>query len=96
MEHIPLSGLWQNPLQVFREAARRYGDVVALGRGSHCVFLRNHPDYSQDVLQDHHLNYRKDTRIERITPLFGTGLTTSVGCCSRPFSTDGSPPSPRS
>jgi cytochrome P450 len=79
----PLLGVlpqaWQNPLQFFLEAARQYGDVVALDLGSHRVYLLNHPDYIKYVLQDNHLNYRKGTSIDRIKPLFGTGLTTSEG-----------------
>jgi cytochrome P450 len=74
---------WQNPLQFFLEAARRYGDVVALGLGSHRVYLLNHPDYIQYVLRDNHLNYHKGTSIARIKPLFGTGLTTSEGALWR-------------
>lgn len=70
-------------LQFLLDAACQYGDVVSLRLGFHRAYLVTHPDDIQHVLQDNHRNYRKSTRVERIKPLFGEGLTTSEGALWR-------------
>lgn len=74
-----LPKLRQEPLQVLLDATHRFGDVVYLGRDLHRVYLVNHPDFIEHVLDIHHSTYGKGPAVERIKPLFGEGLTTSNG-----------------
>jgi cytochrome P450 len=74
-----LPRLRQEPLQVLLDATHRFGDVVYLGRDLHRVYLVNHPDFIEHVLDIHHPTYGKGSAVERIKPLFGEGLTTSNG-----------------
>jgi cytochrome P450 len=80
---FPLVGVlpraWPDPLQYLLDAACHYGDVVQLRLGPSRVYLLSHPDDIQYVLQDNARNYRKSSRIKRIRPLFGNGLSTSEG-----------------
>ena len=50
-----------------------------MGRCPRPVFLVNHPEFVRHVLQDNHRNYSKSPAVDRIKPLFGSGLTTSDG-----------------
>lgn len=52
--HAPLNLLTQ---------ARQAGDIVRLPMGPRSVYVVNHPAYIQYILQDHHRNFSKDTRI---------------------------------
>src|SRR5687767_13396806 len=72
-----LPQLLHDPLQYLTDAAHQYGEVVALRLGIQRVYLLNHPDHIKHVLQDKPDQYRKSTRVARIKPLFGEGLTTS-------------------
>ena len=74
--------LRRDPLRVLREAADRFGDVVALGRCPHPLYLINHPTLIQQIL-DQPAHYTKGPSVSRITPLFGAGLTTSDGALWR-------------
>jgi cytochrome P450 len=71
--------LRQDPLQVLLARAHRGGDIVYLGRCPRRLYLINHPRYIQHILLDQPHHYVKRPSINRITPLFGTGLTTSDG-----------------
>src|SRR5262249_38950200 len=71
--------LRHDPLQVLLDAAHRGGDIVYLGRCPRRLYLINHPRYIQHILHDQPHRYVKRPSINRITPLFGTGLTTSDG-----------------
>src|SRR5712691_2354627 len=66
------------PLRVLLEAARRWGEVVSLGRCPHPLYLINHPTLIQQILEQP-AHYTKHPSVTRITPLFGAGLTTSDG-----------------
>ncbi len=74
-----LPGLRRQPLRVFVDAAREYGDVVCLPVGPKRVYLLNHPDHVKRILQDNHRNYRLTPYYEKLRPLFGDGLLTSEG-----------------
>jgi cytochrome P450 len=71
--------LRQDPLQVLLARAHRGGNIVYLGRYPRRLYLINHPRYIQHILLDQPHHYVKRPSINRITPLFGTGLTTSDG-----------------
>jgi cytochrome P450 len=74
--------LRRDPLRVLLEAAQRFGEVVALGRCPHPLYLINHPTLIQQIL-DQPAHYTKGPSVSRITPLFGAGLTTSDGALWR-------------
>jgi len=74
--------LRRDPLRVLLEAAERFGDVVALGRCPHPLYLINHPTLIEQIL-DQPAHYTKGPSVSRITPLFGAGLTTSDGALWR-------------
>jgi cytochrome P450 len=71
--------LRHDPLQVLLEAAHCGGDIVYLGRCLRPLYLINHPRFIQHILHEQPHHYVKRPSINRITPLFGTGLTTSDG-----------------
>jgi cytochrome P450 len=66
------------PLHVLLEAAHRFGEVVSLGRCPRPLYLINHPTLIEHILEQPAC-YTKHPSVTRITPLFGTGLTTSDG-----------------
>jgi len=74
--------LRRDPLHVLLEAAQRFGEVVALGRCPHPLYLINHPALIQQILEQP-AHYTKGPSVSRITPLFGAGLTTSDGALWR-------------
>lgn len=74
-----LSGLRRDPLGTLIRAARDHGDVVALPAGPRRVYLVNHPNYIQRILQDNHRNYGLPAHYRMLLPVFGTGLFTSEG-----------------
>ena len=74
-----LPGLKRDPLRVFVEAAREFGDVVALPVGPKRVYLLNHPDHIKRILQDNTRNYRLTPYYDKLRPVFGKGLLTSEG-----------------
>jgi cytochrome P450 len=71
--------LRRDPLHYLTAAACRYGAMVSLPLGVRRAYLLAHPAHIQHVLQDQPDHYRKGVSVERVTPLFGEGLTTSEG-----------------
>ena len=72
---------WKNVLEAARGGVlpfltgkvEQYGGLVCLSEGR--TYIAAHPDYVQDVLQEHHLNYVKGPRFrDMIGPLIGDGL----------------------
>src|SRR5262249_1539802 len=75
--------LRRDPLHVLLEAAHRFGEVVSLGHCPRPLYLLNHPRLMAQILEQP-ARYTKSPSVTRITPLFGTGLTTSDGAlCQR-------------
>ncbi len=79
----PLLGVFprarRDPLGFFLDAARTYGDVVALPLGVRRLYLLSHPDHIKYVLQERDSLFHKSVAAERIKPLFGESLTTVDG-----------------
>lgn len=73
-----LSDMRSNALRFLTDSARQYGDVVRLDLVE-VVFMLNHPDHIQRVLQDNHTNYKKGFFYDRLKVLVGDGLLTSNG-----------------
>jgi cytochrome P450 len=72
--------LQRDPLSMLRDNARRYGDIVHYSLGPWKVFLLNHPDAIQHVLQTNNRNYSKDTfQYNMLSSITGKGLLTSDG-----------------
>jgi cytochrome P450 len=76
-----LPAIRRDALGFLRRAAGR-GDVVRLRLGPD-VYLLNHPDHVQRVLQDNQGNYRKNFFYQRTRPLVGDGLLISEGATWR-------------
>jgi len=71
-------GFLRDPLGYLRDAVHQYGHIVAVSPGR--VFLVNHPDYVQHVLQQNNQNYIKGPRMTNmLKPFFGQGLLTAEG-----------------
>jgi cytochrome P450 len=72
--------LQRDPLTMLKDNARRYGDIVHYSLGPWKVFLLNHPDAIQHVLQTNNRNYSKDTfQYNMLSSITGKGLLTSDG-----------------
>ena len=67
----------RDPLNLFMNAALRYGDIVRLRIGPRAVHLITSPDYIKYVLQENNRNYHKSASYEKTKPLLGQGLLTS-------------------
>lgn len=80
---LPLIGsllsVRKDPLHFFREAQKKYGDVVLIKLGRFKVYLVSHPDGIKYVLSDNHRNYHKSLLYDRMKPILGEGLLTSEG-----------------
>lgn len=55
----------RDPLGVLVRA-REAGDIVRMRLGPRDLYVINHPAYIQHVLQDHHRNFTKDTRVMQL------------------------------
>lgn len=68
-----------DPLGVMTRA-RDTGDIVRLRLGPRYLYVVNHPAYIQHVLQDHHRNFTKDTRVMQLFKnVSGENIFTSEG-----------------
>jgi cytochrome P450 len=76
-----LRQIQQEPLAFLAQVTGgEYGDVVRFNVGMLDVYLVNHPEGVQRVLQDHHRNYSKNTFQYNLLELVtGNGLLTSDG-----------------
>ena len=72
-----LPAIRRNPLAVFADAARRYGDVVSFRIGPRRGFLITNPRDVRHVLQDNARNYHKSPLYEKLRISLGNGLLTS-------------------
>ena len=70
----------RDPLGLYVDAQREYGDVVGARIGPWDTILAFHPDAVQHVLHDRHALYHKDNADYRLLkPILGEGLVTSNG-----------------
>jgi cytochrome P450 len=74
-----MPALRSDPLGVFLDASRRFGDIAYLKVGPLHGFLLNHPDHIRHVLQDNARNYHKSPLYEKVKVAVGEGLLTSEG-----------------
>jgi cytochrome P450 len=75
-----LRDLQNNPLSVLLKSTQKYGDFVRLAIGPRNIYLINHPEYIQHVLQSNNRNYTKDTfQYNMLRTVTGNGLLTSDG-----------------
>jgi cytochrome P450 len=66
-----------NPILLFQQLARDYGDIAHYKIGwNHIVFL-NHPDYIREVLVVQNDNFIKERTVRRTKMLLGEGMITS-------------------
>jgi cytochrome P450 len=80
---VPLLGLLpalrRDPIGVFMDAAKHFGDVAYLKIGSENGLLLTRPEHIRHVLQDNARNYRKSRMYDRLKVSLGEGLLTSEG-----------------
>src|SRR5215475_4219966 len=68
-----------NPIILFQELARDYGDIVHYKIGwNHIVFL-NHPEYIREILVVQNDNFVKERTVRRSKMLLGEGMITAEG-----------------
>ena len=72
-----------DPIVLFQQLARQYGDIVhhQLGR-QHIVFL-NHPELIREVLVNQNDNFEKERTVRRSELLLGKGMITAEGAAHR-------------
>src|SRR5262245_28507532 len=69
-----------NALNFYTRAAIEYGEVVQLQAGPFPMYMLNHPDHIQYVLQDNNRNYDKNNFGNRLLKsVLGNSLFTSDG-----------------
>jgi cytochrome P450 len=68
-----------NPIILFEELARDYGDIVHYKIGWHHIVFLNHPDYIREVLIVQNDNFVKERTVRRSKMLLGEGMITSEG-----------------
>jgi len=68
-----------NPILLFQQLAKEYGDIVHYKIGwNHLVFL-NHPEYIREILVVQNDNFIKERTVQRTKMLLGEGMITSEG-----------------
>lgn len=72
-----------NPILLFQQLAKEYGDIVHYKIGwNHLVFL-NHPEYIREILVVQNENFVKERTVQRTKMLLGEGMITSEGASHR-------------
>lgn len=72
-----------NPILLFQQLARDYGEIAHYKLAwNHIVFL-NHPDYIREVLVVQNDNFTKERTVQRTKMLLGEGMITSEGAQHR-------------
>lgn len=72
-----------NPIFLFQQLARDYGDIVHYKIGwNHIVFL-NHPEYIREILVVQNDNFIKERTVRRSKMLLGEGMITAEGAAHR-------------
>lgn len=72
-----------NPIFLFQQLVRDYGEIVHYKIGwNHIVFL-NHPDYIREILVVQNDNFIKERTVRRSKMLLGEGMITAEGAAHR-------------
>jgi cytochrome P450 len=74
-----LPAVRRDPVGVFMDAARRFGDVAYLQIGPRRGYLATNPADIRHVLSDNARNYRKSPLYDKLKASLGEGLVTSEG-----------------
>ncbi len=75
-----LIALRKDVLAALVESTQRYGDFICFSLGKQYVYLLNHPEMVQWILQRNHRNYCKDTfQYNLLRSVTGNGLLASDG-----------------
>ena len=69
----------KDPLGLFTQWARRYGDIFYYRVFLYHVYFLNHPDFIEYVLATHYRNFHKGRALQASRRIFGNGLLTSEG-----------------
>jgi cytochrome P450 len=69
----------RDPLAIFTDMARTYGDVAFFKLGGERVYFINHPQHIRDVLVTNQKNFTKSRVLERAKKFLGEGLLTNEG-----------------
>lgn len=72
-----------NPILLFQQLAREYGDIAHYKIGWHHIVFLNHPDYIREVLVVQNENFIKERTVQRTKMLLGAGMITSEGAQHR-------------
>jgi cytochrome P450 len=72
-----------NPILLFQQLAREYGDIAHYKIGWNHILFLNHPDYIRDVLVVQNDNFIKERTVQRTKMLLGEGMITSEGAQHR-------------
>jgi len=68
-----------NPILLFQQLARDYGDIVHYKVGWNHILFLNHPDYIREVLVVQNDNFIKERTVQRSKMLLGEGMITAEG-----------------
>src|SRR5271156_5116179 len=68
-----------NPIILFQQLARDFGDIAHYKIGWHHIVFLNHPDYIREVLVVQNENFIKERTVQRTKMLLGAGMITSEG-----------------
>ena len=66
-----------NPILLFQQLAREYGDIAHYKIGWHHIVFLNHPDYIREILVVQNDNFIKERTVQRTKMLLGAGMITS-------------------
>jgi cytochrome P450 len=66
-----------NPILLFQQLAREYGDIAHYKIGWHHIVFLNHPDYIREILVVQNDNFIKERTVQRTRMLLGAGMITS-------------------
>jgi cytochrome P450 len=80
-EFSPYTQFVQSPLRFLERAAREYGDIVETRFFSSPVFILNHPDHIQEIIEKNSQRVVKSSGLKtpEMSRLAGRGLLTSEG-----------------
>ncbi len=74
-----MPALKRDPIGVYRDAARRFGEVSYFEIANRRGYMPTNPDDIKHVLQDNARNYKKSPLYEKLKVVVGDGLVTSEG-----------------
>jgi len=68
-----------DPIHLFEDLARRFGDIAHYKIGPENILFLNHPDFIREVLVVQNDNFVKERTVQRTKMLLGEGMITSEG-----------------